>query len=640
MGPQAGVPLEDRAFRAVDYATALAAACLAFLVYLRTLGPTVTGEDSGEFITAAYALGIPHPPGYPLWCLLAHVFTWLPFGSIAWRVNLSSAFFASATVFLLALLALRLTRNRAAAFGASLALAFSQEFWEQAVVAEVYALNAFLIALCVLLLWEWRRTRGDRRLLVFGFVYGLSLANHNTMMLLGPVFAGFVLREDGFCIARLRVYAGAALFALLGLSVYAYMPLASLADPPMDWGNPETLQGFWDHATRKQLSFMYWQYPRDAARYLWQLAACAGFWWRQFGWPVTLAGLAGWCLLWRRRRADAVFTMTAAVVVVAGFALVQNFNFDKEWLGIMTVFGIPAYMMTALWLSELLARVRSITTVAATVPLLAACVLTPLFLHWRANDKSSYFWTQDYARNVLESMDPGAIYIPEADHASFPAVYVQAVEGVRPDIIIGRKYGYLSPEVLAEIPADDRPAEWGDKPRRRYEPGIFGALLRHTARPVYFTTLPALPPHWRARQEGLLFRAVPLGAPTPDKDVWASYRWRNGLDPEQARGDDTAELILYEYHLARARERFREGLPESALEHLETGLNIYGREVQTLNNAAVLCVAFGRRGEAERYLREALLREPGCAVVEANLRRLEESEERTGAETRAYPPPE
>ena len=52
-------------------------------LYVYTLAPTVTLEDSGEFITAAYHLGVPHPPGYPLWCLIAHTFTWIPLGSVA-----------------------------------------------------------------------------------------------------------------------------------------------------------------------------------------------------------------------------------------------------------------------------------------------------------------------------------------------------------------------------------------------------------------------------------------------------------------------------------------------------------------------------------------------------------------------------
>lgn len=74
---------------------------ISFIVYLLTLAPTVYWGDSGELITVAYTLGIAHPSGYPTYTLLGHLFTYIPFGSIAWRVNLMSAVFASLAVMLL-----------------------------------------------------------------------------------------------------------------------------------------------------------------------------------------------------------------------------------------------------------------------------------------------------------------------------------------------------------------------------------------------------------------------------------------------------------------------------------------------------------------------------------------------------------
>src|SRR3989337_3601938 len=73
-------------------------ALVAFAVYLRTLAPTVMWYDMGEFATAAYVLGIAHNTGYPLYILLGKLFTLLPVGDIAYRVNLMSAVFASLTV--------------------------------------------------------------------------------------------------------------------------------------------------------------------------------------------------------------------------------------------------------------------------------------------------------------------------------------------------------------------------------------------------------------------------------------------------------------------------------------------------------------------------------------------------------------
>ncbi|MBN1383999.1 MAG: DUF2723 domain-containing protein, partial [Elusimicrobia bacterium] len=91
---------------------------LSFAVYLATLCPTVYVGDSGEFATAAYTLGITHPPGYPLYVILGKIFTIIiPFGNIAYRVNLMSAFFGALTCALVYLIVRNFTPNRAEGSG-------------------------------------------------------------------------------------------------------------------------------------------------------------------------------------------------------------------------------------------------------------------------------------------------------------------------------------------------------------------------------------------------------------------------------------------------------------------------------------------------------------------------------------------
>lgn len=95
---------------------------LPLLLYVVTLAPSVTLEDSGEFITAAYLLGVPHPSGYRLWCLITHAFTWLPWGTVAERVHLGSATFSAATAWLVYLVVLRLFADWRAALVAAIGL--------------------------------------------------------------------------------------------------------------------------------------------------------------------------------------------------------------------------------------------------------------------------------------------------------------------------------------------------------------------------------------------------------------------------------------------------------------------------------------------------------------------------------------
>lgn len=630
-GPLSAADSPQWQFHWGDYLTALGVALAAITIYLLTLAPTVTGEDSGELVTAAYFLGIPHPPGYPLWCMFAHAFTWIPCGAIAWRVAFMSAFFASATVFLTALLVIGLTRRRIAGAAGALALAFSFEFWEQSVIAETYSLNAFFLAACLLLCWRWHATRRDGNLWALAVIFGVSLGNHYTMVVIGPVFAAFIFLADEHRWRRTGLYtAMIAAAALSMLLVFLYLPIRSAANPPIDWGNPETLGNFWAVIRRKQFAFMFSQYTRNWGRFAHQMQCMGTLWMQQFGlWSISALGAIGLAMLIWRRAWHGWLLAAIGIVTLASAAYVQNFNFDREWIGVMSVFGIPAYFVTAIGLGVLVS-VFPISTpahFARAIPALAAAVflaLVPLRANYHDNDKSDYYWAEDYGRNILNSLEPNAIYIPETDHGSFPVLYLQAIEGLRPDILIGRKCGYVESALFQDMPEEKR-ALYGEFPFGRYEPEIFAWLLAHTKRPVYFGAPPKLPlgSDVTFLQEGLVFRAMRPGETPPEaRDWWAQYRWHT-LEPADTRGDDVAELILYEIHFAKAREAFSDGRREEGLAHVAEALTQYGRDEIALNNAGALCARFGEYKQAREYFFEALTQNPQNETSRKNLERAE-----------------
>src|SRR3990172_6909542 len=120
------------------------------IVYILTLSRSVYFGDSGELIAVARTLGIAHPPGYPLYTMIAHLFTYLPFGNLAFRVNLFSAVTSSLTIVVVYFICLKLTKNRLASISASLFLAFSYLFWLYSLVAEVFSLNNLFVTLIIL----------------------------------------------------------------------------------------------------------------------------------------------------------------------------------------------------------------------------------------------------------------------------------------------------------------------------------------------------------------------------------------------------------------------------------------------------------------------------------------------------------
>lgn len=590
-------------------------------MYLRTLAPGLTGEDAGEFIAAAYHLGIPHPPGYPLYCLLGHAFTWLPWCGAAWRVNFMSACFAALAAGMLSWLVYRITRSRIGAVSGGLAFAFSRNLWEQALIAEVYTLNIFILICGWWCLWEWRAQRRPGWLYAFSATVALALAAHNTIVLLLAPYALFVLWEQGGFRGHVARNALCTLIAASGMLLYLYLPIRSQANPPIDWGNPETLENFLRVVRREQYEFMFWEHPRGFGRFASQMRVYAGLWWAEFTPWIGLVSAAGFAVLLRRHAAYAMLLLAVAAATVAGFTFVQNFELHKEWIWVMTVFGIPAYAVTAIGAGAAVAAVRPLSRPGALL-LGALCACSPFLANWQHNDRARDFWGADFARNVLLPLERDAILVPESDPASFGAVYLQSVEGWRPDVLIARRHGYFEVEDFPGMPAALR-EKTGPFPPRRHEPEIFTWLVLNTDRPVYFERPPRFLPGSgiRIAPAGLLFRAVPPGARPPDRDYWAAYTWRS-LDPGDTRGDYTAEAVYMTVQFALAEVSFREGNAAQALRRIESGLRVYGAEVQSLNNAGVICARYGAHDFAQTYFEQALARSPGNPAVLRNLTRL------------------
>lgn len=181
--------------------------------YAITLAPTVTFWDAGEFLAAAHSLGIPHPPGTPVFVFLANVWARLvPVSEFAFRVNLMTAVFGAASIALLSVVVLHALgagdvrdRRMPAALGAAcaaLVAAFSFTVWQNANETEVYTLAAFAVASCTALAIAWRRHRGSPRaaamLLLIAYVSSLAVGTHLMGLLAGPAvlaFMGLTMRE-------------------------------------------------------------------------------------------------------------------------------------------------------------------------------------------------------------------------------------------------------------------------------------------------------------------------------------------------------------------------------------------------------------------------------------------------------------
>lgn len=281
-----------------------------FIVYSLTIAPTVSFWDCGEFIASSYILGVAHPPGSPMFLLIGRLFSLLPlFDQVALRINMISAIFSALSTSLMFLILVKLlSRCKVScwakyigAITGALFLGYSNTFWANAVETEVYGLTIFLMLLMVYLVLIWmdhkQTAKGDRILILTGYLALLSIGVHMTSFLVVPILFFLVIWEDPEKLKDLRFWMAGLIFAmimfsfeteiilismtgwlaisiiatvnsgyskkwfwaaalmsvaLVGISNQLYIPIRSAQDPAIDENDPETFSKFTYFFERKQ----------------------------------------------------------------------------------------------------------------------------------------------------------------------------------------------------------------------------------------------------------------------------------------------------------------------------------------------------------------------------------------------------
>ncbi len=203
-----------------DWVTASAVFVLALTLYAFTVLPDIGGpEDTPKFQFLGHVLGTAHPPGYPLYVLLSHLFVQLPIGTIAYRANLFSAVMAAIAAAVAFLVCRQIGSSRGAAAFASLGLATGANFWRGALFAEVYSLAAVVAVTAVALLLGWGASRDRRLLLASAAVASVGLGNHLTIIGIAPALVIYVLLRDRRVIT-LRLLLVILVILVIGVAQY------------------------------------------------------------------------------------------------------------------------------------------------------------------------------------------------------------------------------------------------------------------------------------------------------------------------------------------------------------------------------------------------------------------------------------
>ena len=422
-------PINSEPFEKIDYLGGFLVLFVSFGVYLRSLAPTVTFGDSGDFISSAYTLGLPHPTGYPLYILLAHLISYLPIGNIALRINLLSTIFASLAVILVYFITLKLFTFHFSLFTkiipaivASFMLAFSPVFWSQAVIAEIYTFHIFFLLLIIFTLLE-------ANFLIFAFLFGLSLTNHLTTVLILPAFGWWLIYKRRTLSFRKICFIG--ILFLLGLLPYLYLPLRSLMHPVLDWANPITIERFITYVTGKQYQYLLFSSKGIIPAFFdWFI------WWKdQFYSYIGIIGFVGiGFLLIRRFKADILILLVFLANLL--FSLLYRTGVDQE------TYYLPSFALWAIFigcsikilLQIFLGRFKGrITALSFSLAFLMLSVI-PLLINWQENNKSKYYFAYDYGIDILRQMPFQSIVFLQADSDMFPLWYHRYIEKRKLDI--------------------------------------------------------------------------------------------------------------------------------------------------------------------------------------------------------------
>jgi hypothetical protein len=437
--------------------------------YLATLAPSVTLWDSGEFLAAMHSLGIPHPPGTPLYVLIGNVWAklWTPLIGFAYSVNLLSALCTAAACALMANLIVRWTGDKVAAYAAVVCAGAMSSVWLNATETEVYA-AALFIGCLIFWIGENASDSRDTKWLVLGaYVAGLGFALHLTALLTVPA-ALYLAASRGRSRDLLRRTPTMLLLFALGASVVLFMLVRAKHDPLVNQGDPSTLSSLANVLLRKQyMPAPPW--PRQAPVFI-QIGNLFEYadWQVALGLapdpPPTLArttlsilfGLLGIVGFIQHRRLDRrswramlVLFVTASVGVLFYLNLKASPSYGGSFIPATAkhearerdYFFALAFMCWGLWAG--FGAVRAIRATGPRSRLLpfagALAAFAPVAFNWSAVSRRIEPAASQARRNairVLETAPERAVVLAHGDNETYPVWYLQEIEGLRRDVTI------------------------------------------------------------------------------------------------------------------------------------------------------------------------------------------------------------
>jgi tetratricopeptide (TPR) repeat protein len=603
-----------------------------FFLYLSTLCPNLYWRDAGEFQAVAYQLGITHPAGSPFYVLVTKIFTFLPFGSIAFKVNLASAFFGAVLICLIFLLINeclkwifpshhnKLWRVVSGALAASL-YAVSNSLWQNSIVAEVYTLqNCFIVLIALLLVRGIKQTEKKSCLYLAGFLFGLSAGAHIIMILYIPALLLFLwlFYRNSIRLSHLGII---IMFVILGASIYLYLPVRSSVNPYYDWGNPENVKNFIVHVTDKKDAKVHFFFsPKKFSQTLRQYGK---FFYDDFGILGIVLGLIGIGVFFKKN--PRLFFGLGAFFFSQWPFFIRYWKMPSAYIGTFLFFtlaigvGIFGSTQKLVQLNPFESKKRCIIPCALAIICIIQISLVGCY-NFKSTTRSGYWSPYLFFKQLFDSIDARGILISKFYY--FGTTYLQQCENYRADITNMNLNDFLNTQLfgpldsskypLIQIPQKTKSCSLTEIINANYEKQLF-----------YFE------PSWdvvcrinkNLKPEGILLSLssspYQLTAEIESFNLQKTRNFFARLIPDGDQYNDYEERDVYGQTLESLGIFFYKNLKayKLSIAYLALAYELDPHVVNVLNGLSSCYLKIIRYPEAERYAKETLDIQPSNSVT-------------------------